>query len=117
MTTMLKQVAAVIAAILFGLSFVAALRPGAHHLVVLDWGRFAVMPDTVTNLPAEGASNHYYAARETDAALVRVCHTNGRAAEFEKFLFYRGVGGFDLPMSVKLDGNLLRLAGLTDIAQ
>jgi len=83
----------------------------------IDWGRFAVLPNATTNLLVEADVNHYYAARETDAALVRVCNTNGRAAEFEKFLFYRGVGGFDLPMSVKLDGGTLRLAGLTDIAQ
>jgi len=83
----------------------------------IDWGRFAVLPNVATNLLVESGPNHYYAARETDAALVRVCNTNGHPTEFEKFLFYRGVGGFDLPMSVKLDGNLLRLAGLADIAQ
>jgi hypothetical protein len=83
----------------------------------IDWGRFTVLPSAATNLLTEASPNHYYAARDTDAALVRVCNTNGHPTEFEKFLFYRGVGGFDLPMSVKLDGDFLRLAGLTDIAQ
>ena len=83
----------------------------------IDWGRIAVLPHTTTNLPVETGPNRYYAARETDAALVRVCNTNGRATEFEKFLFYRGVGGFDLPVSVKLDGNRLQFAGLGGIAQ
>jgi hypothetical protein len=83
----------------------------------IDWGRVAVLPNATTNLPAEATANHYYAARGTDAALVRVCNTTGRTTEFEKFLFYRGIGGFDLPMSVTLDGNRLRLTGLTDIAQ
>jgi hypothetical protein len=83
----------------------------------IDWGRFTILPNFATNLLVETGPNHYYAARETDAALVRVCNTNGLPAEFEKFLFYRGVGGFDLPVSVKLDGDFLRLAGLTDIAQ
>ena len=83
----------------------------------IDWGRFAVLPNATTSLTTEAVANHYYAARETDSALVRVCNTNGRAPEFEKFLFYRGVGGFDLPVSVKLDGDFVRLAGLTDIEQ
>jgi hypothetical protein len=83
----------------------------------IDWGRVAVMPHTTTNLLAEAGPNHYYAARATDSALVRVCSTNGRATEFEKFLFYRGVGGFDLPISVMLDSNQLQFAGLGGIAQ
>jgi hypothetical protein len=83
----------------------------------IDWGRIAVTPHTTTNLLVEAGPNHYYAARETDAALVRVCNTKGSAAEFEKFLFYRGVGGFDPPISVVLDGNRLECAGLTGIAQ
>jgi hypothetical protein len=83
----------------------------------IDWGRIAVLPGATANLPVETGPNRYYAARETDAALVRVCNTNGRQAEFEKFLFYRGVGGFEPPVSVKLDGNRLQFAGLGGIAQ
>lgn len=83
----------------------------------IDWGHFAVMPHTTTNLLTEPGPNRYYAARETDAALVRVCNTNGRATEFEKFLFYRGVGAFDLPISVVLDGNRLQFTGLMGIDQ
>ena len=83
----------------------------------IDWGRIAVLPHATADLPMEAAPNRYYAARETDAALVRVCNTNGRPTEFEKFLFYRGVGGFEPPVSVKLDGNHLELAGLGGIAQ
>jgi hypothetical protein len=83
----------------------------------IDWGRVAVLPHATANLPVETGSNRYYAARETDAALVRVCNTNGHATEFEKFLFYRGVGGFDPPVSVKLEGNRLQFAGLGGIAQ
>lgn len=83
----------------------------------IDWGRITVLPHANADLPVETGSNRYYAARETDAAEVRVCNTNGRPAEFEKFLFYRGVGGFEPPVSVKLDGNRLQLAGLGGIAQ
>jgi hypothetical protein len=30
---------------------------------------------------------------------------------FEQYLFYRGVRGFDLPVTVKLDNNRFQLAG------
>lgn len=83
----------------------------------IDWGRVAVMPHTTTSFLTEAGPNRYYAARATDSALVRVCNTNGRATEFEKFLFYRGVGGFDLPISVMLESNQLQFAGLAGIAQ
>ena len=66
----------------------------------INWGRVAILPHTAIKLLAEPAPDHYYAARETDAALVRVCNTNGRPTEFEKFLFYRGVGEFEPPLSV-----------------
>ncbi|MEW4490277.1 hypothetical protein AB1L42_19485 [Thalassoglobus sp. JC818] len=46
---------------------------------------------------------HYFAARNTDSAIVQV--RTGEAPNsidyFEKFLFYRGVGNFDLPISAK----------------
>lgn len=78
----------------------------------VDWGRIKVLPDTVlpdatTSLPVEARPSHYYAARETDSSLVRVC--GGQKQEVEKFLFYRGVGNFDLPLKVKLDGDRLTL--------
>jgi len=47
------------------------------------------------------SGSHYYAARETDAAVLRA--TDGKVSEVEKFLFYRGVASFDAPLTVKLD--------------
>jgi hypothetical protein len=70
----------------------------------IDWGRLKVMPGAAVNYPVESSESHYYPARETDAAPVRVCGINGRPTQEEKFLFYRGVGTFDLPLSVKLEG-------------
>ncbi len=61
------------------------------------------MPGAHFGLPNDFRENHYYPARETDAALVQV--RNGEQAEHEKFLFYRGVGNFDLPLSVRLEGD------------
>ena len=68
----------------------------------LDWGRITVLPGSQEDFPVEGKPSHYYPARETDAAPLRVCGVKGE--QREKFLFYRGVGSFDQPLSVKLDG-------------
>jgi hypothetical protein len=67
----------------------------------INWGQIKVMPNAAVNLPVSYTDSHYYAARETDAAPVQVCGTNGKPPQQEKFLFYRGVGTFDLPLSVK----------------
>ncbi len=84
----------------------------------IDWGRLKVMPGAVFNLPVEAKESHYYPARETDSAPIQVCATDGKPAQQEKFLFYRGVGTFDLPVSVKLkaDQVLLKNAGKDEIA-
>lgn len=78
----------------------------------IDWGRLKVMPGAALNLPVEYKESHYYPARETDAAPVQVCATNGKAVQQEKFLFYRGVGTFDLPVSVKLEADKVVLKNL-----
>lgn len=84
----------------------------------IDWGRLKVMPGAAFNLPVEYRESHYYPARETDAAPVQVCATNGKPAQQEKFLFYRGVGTFGLPVSVQLksDKVVLKNLGQDEIA-
>jgi hypothetical protein len=67
----------------------------------IDWGELKVMAGALVGLPHDLRENHYYPARETDAALVQV--HNAKQPEHEKFLFYRGVGNFDLPLSVRLE--------------
>ena len=86
---------------------------------IINWGRLKVSPGAAFNLPADYSDNHYYAARETDAAPVQVCGSNGKATEQEKFLFYRGVGNFELPLSVKLENGqlILRNSGKVQIAR
>ena len=69
---------------------------------VIDWGRFKVLPDRGEARALPGRRNgaeqdHYFYARETDAAYVRVCGGRGEP-EFEKYLFYRGVGNFALSL-------------------
>jgi hypothetical protein len=85
----------------------------------VNWGKLKVQPGAAFNLPADYSDNHYYAARETDAAPVQICATNGHATEQEKFLFYRGVGNFDLPLAVTLANNRItvRNTGKDPIAQ
>jgi hypothetical protein len=74
----------------------------ARNPSFIDWGRITVMPGAEESFAVESKPSHYYPARETDAAPLRVCTTKGQ--EREKFLFYRGVGTFDLPLAAKLDG-------------
>jgi hypothetical protein len=75
----------------------------------IDWGRIKIMPGSAVNLPVEYTPSHYYPARDTDAAVIQVCATDGKPPEQEKFLFYRGAGTFNLPLSVRLDGEKIVL--------
>ena len=87
----------------------------------IDWGRFTVLPQAAVALPTEARDSHYYPARETDAAILRVCGNKDtpKESQYEKFLFYRGVGNFTLPIAAKLDGDrlLLKNTGRATISQ
>jgi hypothetical protein len=92
---------------------------------VLDWGDIHLVPiegsasQTAarlhSRLPDSDAAFHYGHARETDSALVHVRLSKPDArtpfapsGDFcEKFLFYRGVGNFELPLvlSAESDGS------------
>jgi hypothetical protein len=66
--------------------------PEAEHAI--RWSNVRVLPGAPPSFPTEGAKkNHYYAARQTDAAPLAV------GPDRERFLFYRGVGTFDLPLT------------------
>jgi hypothetical protein len=73
----------------------------------IDWGQIRLLPATQMDLPNDFRQNHYYPARETDAAPLQV--TFDGQNEYEKFLFYRGVGNVDLPLWVKLEGDTVRI--------
>jgi hypothetical protein len=62
----------------------------------IEWNNVKVLPGTQPSLLFEDRPSHYYAARDTDADPVQV---NGKN---EKFLFYRGVGSFPVPLSAKV---------------
>ena len=59
----------------------------------ITWRNVRILPDAKPAFRTERESNHYYAARETDAAPVAV------GVDSERFLFYRGIGRFTLPVA------------------
>jgi hypothetical protein len=76
----------------------------------LRWGKIRLFPEIdypemgkfIPEMTREG--KNYFAARETDSAFVRVGTIAGpRSFEHEKFLFYRGVGNFKLPLEARSD--------------
>jgi len=77
----------------------------------IAWNQVRIMPRTAEDYPVESGANHYYAARKTDASPleVRTKFRNAVGTEREKFLFYRGIGNFDLPLAatISADGRVV----------
>ena len=74
----------------------------------IGWDTVEVVPGANPEFPVTKGPSRYFAARNTDAAPLRV------GDQQEKFLFYRGVGGFQVPVRPKYlsDGKLeIRNAG------
>lgn len=73
---------------------------------MISWRGLQVLPASTPllniQLRTDNSTNHYFAARETDSAFVRVTKggTNGTTPELEKLLFYRGTGNFNTPLKV-----------------
>src|SRR5260370_24013953 len=65
----------------------------------IEWRNIKVHPDSSPALPIESGMSRYYAARATDANPITV------GDQHEKFLFYRGVGRFQVPLPVRLSGD------------
>lgn len=97
----------------------------------LDWGTITLIPTDLlrpelkNKVAADGirermarrlspggeVHNDYYFARQTDSAIVHVHRPvdeqhplKPRGDYFEKFLFYRGIGNFDLPLTLVAEG-------------
>jgi hypothetical protein len=71
--------------------------PQAHHLSGgIEWPSIKVEPNTSPALPIETGTSRYYAARGTDGAPITV------GDQHEKFLFYRGVGNIQVPLSARV---------------
>lgn len=98
----------------------------------LNWGRVTLIPPSALRsqitdsalakridqeiidglLPDSSNCPHYAHARETDSAIVHVKNPPDSLRPrmpagnfFEKFLFYRGVGNFDLPLKLTCESN------------
>lgn len=65
----------------------------------IRWKDVEVLPEAELSFPTTKGTNHYYAARHTDAAPLRV------GTEQEKLLFYRGVAGFGVPLHPRYEQN------------
>jgi len=72
-----------------------------YPVKVIQWNGVELLPGRAVNLPLEKSGNHYYHARATEAVPLRVWKGNV-IDEYEKFLFYRGVGTFEMPLSVQV---------------
>jgi hypothetical protein len=68
----------------------------------IAWDAVTLAPNERPDFPREHGNNHYYAARMTSSTPVRVKTAAGE--QHEKFLFYRGVSTFSIPLSATLDG-------------
>ncbi len=73
----------------------------------ISWDTIALEPNSSASLLHEDRTNHYYAARQTSSTPLRIRTQAGD--QTEKFLFYRGVASFSVPISAQLarDGKIL----------
>lgn len=81
---------------------------------LIEWTGVKILPRGTKEISADKlirdkndkGENHYYAARETDANLLRVSSPHARSgAEYERDLFYRGVGFLKAPLTLRLQPN------------
>jgi hypothetical protein len=92
----------------FTLSSILDFRSVKESLI--HWAGVRILPaeghpEIAATLRDESSGSHYFAARETDSAYVQVpkAWPTNSGPEYEKFLFYRGVGNFLAPLSVKME--------------
>lgn len=73
----------------------------------ISWNSVHVEPSASADFPRDTAENHYYAARETSSAPIRVPTASGD--QRERFLFYRGVSAFTPPIvaTISADGSVV----------
>jgi len=69
--------------------------PGA-----IAWNSVHIDPRGSTDFPSGNSENHYFAARDTSSASLFVETSSG--PQREKFLFYRGVSAFSVPLAASI---------------
>jgi hypothetical protein len=62
----------------------------------IAWDKVRISPSIAPRFPREPGKSHYYLARDVDATPLRV------GLQTERFLFYRGVGYLQPPISAKI---------------
>jgi hypothetical protein len=91
-----------------GISMAPMALPGEESPPIgksyLYWGQLRLTPQNSpmtppSQIPPVDKGNPYAAARQTDSDIVRTINAFGNFDE--KFLFYRGVGNFDLPVKMQ----------------
>jgi hypothetical protein len=79
----------------------------------ITWDSVTLAPNGMPEFPLEDRNNHYFAARATSSTPLRVNTPAGE--QQEKFLFYRGVSSFSVPLSAIPDREgKLRIKNLGD---
>jgi hypothetical protein len=66
----------------------------------IAWDAVTLSPSLRANLPQTSGNDRYYAARATTSTPLRVPTPSGE--QHEKFLFYRGVAAFPVPISATI---------------
>ena len=85
----------------------------AHTEGRISWNAVRLEPVGSEDFPRDSADTHYYAARETSATPLLVNTASGE--QHEKFLFYRGVAAFPVPVSASVtSGGDLLVSNLGD---
>jgi hypothetical protein len=74
----------------------------------VEWRNVRIGPSVPALFPNGGGQSHYYAARATDASPLKVGN------QHEKFLFYRGVASFDVPIqTIALEDGAVEVSNLS----
>ncbi len=92
---------------------------------LIEWSGVKILAPQTKEISAEklirgqkDKTEHYYAARETDANFLRISSPHARkGVEYERDLFYRGVGFFQAPLTIQLDENEDQLRLSTSCSQ
>ena len=71
-----------------------------HGDASIAWDAVTLTPALAPDFPQENHRSHYYTARQTTATPLRVNTSAGE--QYEKFLFYRGVSVFPVPIRATL---------------
>ncbi|HEY0550198.1 MAG TPA: hypothetical protein VGF13_11405 [Verrucomicrobiae bacterium] len=92
---------------------------------VIEWNGLKILAPGTKEISAKKLirgqkekTEHYYAARETDANFLRISSPQARTGvEYERDLFYRGVGFFQAPLTIHLNGGEDQLRLSTSCSQ